>query len=100
MWLRREQLSFDRTTKTYRKVHPFVACSQGSALMTIYPEYTWKPWNFVYTPRGYFDTMENQKEFFDWLGNTLNITKLDDWYNIKTTDILRYVECDQAVTDL
>src|SRR5207237_587250 len=40
-------------------------------------------------PIGYWNNMENQREFIDWLGKKLGYSKMDDWYRVYTADILQ-----------
>src|SRR4051812_48005685 len=54
--------------------------SAYSALQIVHPEHEWLPWKFKH-----FDCwsdVQNRKTFFDWLGNHLGYTALDDWYKI------------------
>ena len=55
-----------------------------SALKSIYPNYEWIPWKFHQTPKNYWLNIENQRKYFHWLSNQLNIKSNEDWYNIKT----------------
>mmetsp|Transcript_9533 Transcript_9533/g.13130 ORF Transcript_9533/g.13130 Transcript_9533/m.13130 type:complete len:363 (+) Transcript_9533:2-1090(+) len=55
--------------------------------MAAYPEHNWIPWKFKSTSQGFWNKVENQRNFFDWLGNELGVKELDDWYrvsNLKT----------------
>lgn len=62
--------------------------SMFRALSTIFPEHKWQPWRFDVTPAGFWDDIDNQRRFFEWLGSELNIHQLDDWYNIIPADVL------------
>ena len=53
------------------------------ALKSIYPNYEWIPWKFSVTPKNYWSNIENQRKYFDWLSNKMNIKSNEDWYNIK-----------------
>jgi hypothetical protein len=59
---------------------------QGSivqALLWTFPEHQWKPWQFKgNVPHGYWNSLENQRYFMDWLGNDQGFKELDDWYCI------------------
>jgi hypothetical protein len=53
-------------------------------LNAVYPEHSWTlP---TKKPTGHWTYKDNQKDFFDQLGHSLNIKQLDDWYkvNVKT----------------
>ena len=34
-------------------------------------------------PKNYWSNIENQRKYFSWLSNKLNIKSNEDWYNIK-----------------
>ncbi len=54
------------------------------ALLSVYPEYPWQVWQFSQVYTGYWDSIDNQREYFDWIGKKyLNITHLDDWYQVE-----------------
>jgi len=36
---------------------------------------------------GYWEDIINQRNFFDWLYEQLNMTNLDDWYNFTCRDV-------------
>ena len=47
----------------------------------------WKPWLFDKAPNGFWQDLENQKWYMDWLSGELGITELDGWY-IYDRDVL------------
>ena len=47
-------------------------------LQSLYPNHTWYPWKHIYSEY-FWDSLENQRQYLDWLGNKLNIT---DWYKV------------------
>ena len=58
------------------------------ALMSIYPEHTWKVWTFKKVPKNYWSDKKNQRIFFDWLANKLQVKSVEDWYKVKPSDII------------
>ena len=56
--------------------------SLPNLLQNVYPDYTWLPWKFAQTPKHYWDLVQNQRKFMDWIGNNLGIKNMSDWYNI------------------
>ena len=52
-------------------------------LKFVYPEHPWQIWRFHQVSAGFWDDISNQKMYFDWLAEQLNINDLQDWYNIK-----------------
>lgn len=59
-----------------------------SLLQAVYPEHSWMPWKFKKTPDGFWTSLDNQRNYMDWLGNVLGFTTREDWYNIKQTDFV------------
>jgi hypothetical protein len=57
------------------------------ALQAVFPEQQWHPWRFSQVPVGYWEDMENQRKYFDWLAKRLKITRPDDWYNVSLSDV-------------
>lgn len=53
-----------------------------TAMMDTYPDFSWKPWLFEHTPKGYWEDMENQKQYLEWLGKRLGYNSMDDWYKL------------------
>lgn len=62
--------------------------SPSQALQAVYPEHNWMPWKFGQTPHGFWEKMENQKQFFDWLGSELGYKEMDDWYSVTSLDVI------------
>lgn len=60
-----------------------------AALKAVFPEYNWIPWKFERTPAKFWKDEQNHRLFFDWFASQYNITKPEDWYNIKLEDIVR-----------
>jgi hypothetical protein len=57
--------------------------SLQTCLMTVYSDYDWKPWRFTQgAPMGYWDAVENQKQFFQWAASELDITTDLAWSTI------------------
>ena len=55
-------------------------------LESIFPDYKWLPWCFSNTNNGFWDKLENQKNYMDWLGEKLGYKTMDDWYAITLED--------------
>jgi len=58
-----------------------------NALLSLYPEYDWKIWEFVNvkSPLGFWDR-HNQRKYFDWLGHK----SMEDWYNISHNQVIQF----------
>jgi len=57
------------------------------ALQTLFPSYNWKVWKFSKVPSNFWKVERHQLEFLEWFSKTRCFQSLDDWYNIKTTDV-------------
>lgn len=51
-------------------------------LSTIYPDYDWLPWKFNKAHHNFWDDVNNQRKFMNWVGKEINIKQLDDWYKV------------------
>jgi hypothetical protein len=63
-----------------------------TALMNIFPDHKWHPWLFktgTMVSIGYWDDPKNQREYLDWLGGHLGVRELEDWYQIKVSDVAK-----------
>jgi hypothetical protein len=47
----------------------------------------WHIWLFKQVPAGHWDTIENVKEYVEWLSKTLKIAKESDWYSVSYDQI-------------
>jgi hypothetical protein len=47
----------------------------------MYPEHEWDEWKFIRTSTKYWDSIENQRSYFDALAQTLKITDRKQWYD-------------------
>ena len=62
--------------------------SLASAIQTIFPEYQWQTWKFSYLPYKWSDH-NNRRSFFDSLTKELNIQKMEDWYKINASQVVK-----------
>ncbi len=53
-------------------------------ISTIFPEYEWLPWKFNQTPNGFWNDLNNQRQYVNWKGRQLGIINLEDWYKVAT----------------
>ena len=61
------------------------------ALQLVYPDHKWLAWKFSQkVPQGYWNDINNKREFMNWLGKQLDYQKMDDWYNLHWKDIIKY----------
>jgi hypothetical protein len=55
-------------------------------LKFLYPEKEWLPWKFGMTYLGFWESIENQKWYMEWLFKQLGYQNEDDWYKITAQD--------------
>jgi hypothetical protein len=58
-----------------------------NALQANYPDYEWLPWRFKTCPRKYWLQVRNQRKFFDWFADKMEVEKQSDWFSVKTEDV-------------
>jgi hypothetical protein len=53
-------------------------------LENVFPEYEWLPWKFKHysVVKGFWDSIENQKKFLNYVSKELKYNKKEDWYKI------------------
>ncbi len=49
---------------------------------TIYPNFNWLPWKFHKCPQGFWNDINNQRIYMNWLFKNLGYEKIEDWYKI------------------
>jgi hypothetical protein len=57
------------------------------ALRAVYPEYHWQEQG-NHLPQGYWNSLQNQRQFFDSLAKKFNIQKPEDWYKITVDEVV------------
>src|SRR5205823_849979 len=63
--------------------------SLQKAMETVYHEYNWITWDFATVQKGFWDSLLNQRFYFDhYLTNQLQVTRKEHWYG-KHTQLLR-----------
>lgn len=50
-------------------------------------EQEWRVWKNGIVPIGYWSKWENQRKYFDWLSEELNITHQEQWYSVNIDSI-------------
>src|SRR5690606_11755208 len=66
-------------------------------IQSAYPQTDWQPWIFESTS-WHWELLENQKDCVDWLSQQIGICCMDDWYKIKTDDIIR-LKCNGLIME-
>jgi hypothetical protein len=57
-------------------------------LKKIYPEYNWLPWKFTRVSDGFWDDINNQRKYMEWLFKKLNYINVEDWSKIGSEEII------------
>jgi hypothetical protein len=61
------------------------------ALKEAYPTHSWLPWKFKRVRPGYWDDINHQRQFFDWLYSELGLSGgLDGWYTALTGPVFHH----------
>ncbi len=55
-------------------------------LRHVFTDYEWLPWLLKSAPRNTWNDNNTIKDYMTWLGQRLNYTKMEDWYNISQND--------------
>lgn len=76
------------------KSNPLLTCicrkhnnSHIKAILELFPEHNLLPWKFSSIPKYYWDSMTNQKRFFDWFASQNNIVHPEQWKPINRTQV-------------
>lgn len=56
--------------------------SPQQAVLDYLPDHPWRGWLFRSTPQGFWQSKQNRMDYMDWLGETLGLKSLDDWYHV------------------
>jgi hypothetical protein len=60
------------------------------SLNIIYPYHYWMPWRLGKVPPNFWQDIQHQRGFFDWLGQQLRFSSLNDWYNVNVESLVEY----------
>lgn len=61
--------------------------SLGQFLGVMYPNHAWEQWKFSAVPANYWENVETQKKFVEWLSQELKIEQLDSWYDVSVETV-------------
>lgn len=57
-------------------------------LKKIYPEYNWLPWKFTRASDKFWEDINNQRKYMEWLFKKLNYINIEDWSKIGSEEII------------
>lgn len=69
------------------------------ALQKVYPEESWREWNFYRVTNKYWKSIRNQRYFFSRIASFLNISNWKDWYSVNLYSIRASSEIEQREID-
>jgi hypothetical protein len=97
-WLKKE-LNYESIEDFYKLTITIVENNYGCGIMChyyngspinllkkVYPEYEWKEWLFIQSPKYFWDTKINQLRYIKWLFDKLNLKNIEDWYTTSHRD--------------
>lgn len=58
------------------------------ALRAVYVAHNWQSWKFAQVPNGFWDSIENQRLFFDWLSEKLGVKTLAEWGAVRPQQVV------------
>ena len=64
--------------------------SPSQLISSVYSEFDWLPWRFYRCPNYYWEDLNNQRKFVDWVGKNLNIKEMSDWYKVTSQVFNKY----------
>lgn len=57
--------------------------SPSNVVMAVFDEMEWLAWRFHRVPKSYWDTIDNQRQYLEWLRELLGFTDMEDLYLLK-----------------
>jgi len=55
-------------------------------LKSCYPNFEWNPWMFRHCFRGFWNSLDNQRRYLDWIGALFGYTLLEHWFKVTAND--------------
>lgn len=65
----------------------FYRDSLSVALKEIFPNHPWEEFRFKHVPPSYWESVDNQRAYFDWFMRVHELKTLDQWYSVKAADV-------------
>eukprot|EP00026_Physarum_polycephalum_P004311 Phypoly_transcript_04329.p1 GENE.Phypoly_transcript_04329~~Phypoly_transcript_04329.p1 ORF type:complete len:614 (+),score=69.49 Phypoly_transcript_04329:131-1972(+) len=61
-----------------------------NCLEFVFPEHDWLSWKFQKLPTGYWDDVNNVRQFLNWMAADLKLSSLDDWLRVDGETLKKY----------
>jgi hypothetical protein len=58
-------------------------------LLHVYPEYNWEVWRFEEKEEGMFSDFKQQRKYFDWIADALEMNSLEEWYSVIPSELAK-----------
>lgn len=62
--------------------------SPSQMLMSVYPEYQWLEWCFGRVPHSFWGSIENRRQYMDWIAQSLSIHHYEEWYHLTQREVI------------
>lgn len=62
----------------------------SEAIKEFRPDHPWLEWQFVKTPKGFWQDRANRVRYMQWLGAQLGFERMEDWYRVRREDFLAH----------
>jgi hypothetical protein len=62
--------------------------SLSKVVSTAYEEFSSQPWKLEQVSKGYWENLENRRNFLDWLAEELALEFVEDWYSIDRPSLI------------
>lgn len=63
--------------------------SPADAICAVYSAHNWSQSSFLLLEQNYWENLEHQRKFWEWIGNEVGVKCLEDWYSVNNHDIDR-----------
>jgi len=70
-----------------RELLKYFGGSLQNALVSLYPNYEWKPWLFEKIPRCLWSNLSNRRNYMKWIAQELFFKCSDDFYRLERNDL-------------
>lgn len=72
--------------------------SHVELITKLFPDHKWQKWKFVRTPHGYWESISNQRVFFEAISEKLpQVSFVDKWYPFTLRDLKEYKVPEQVL---
>jgi len=97
-----EQLGFTKPEDWYQLSYQDLEQRHGSRLLAKFngsvaamlrdyrPDYDWKEWLFLRSPKSFWKQADNRRRYLDWLGTQLGYQRPEDWAGLRQADLFRH----------